>query len=513
MKRLTALLLAILLCLCLPGCQSNGSDDAWDEAVGATPQPAETQAPSEASLEEESTTRKLVIAENMFSSVDSITLLANEFMAMNKDVEISFEYEMDTNEYMSLSIDEYAQRLDTHIAQLKTKLMTGEAPDIIYETSGLNLYAMTQSGVFQDLSEYWERDMASEDYFMPVVEAMRINGKQSIIPFAFNAYVVYVNRYITDALDIDLDGRDSITSAEMIEWYNRAREQGLMGQEAPMFFGQEPSYRLDLYSFQRSAYIDSDQREAHFDDPEVSAFLSELQSLPEIDDTAYIGYSQYIPLTDELLRYRLDGTETKVQNYEELGMAGNFLDYVQQGKEGLFAVDYLNSKTARDGVNNPCEYMAGPLIVTDSKGQVPVMPTNELAVSSSCKDPELAWEFIKYCISSRDTLDMGGAAKYANDGLLSINKANCRLQIEDAKDFWGRQPGYSNLSWYWAEDTAPEEVQAALDGYLDRPVVNYKMSSIPNAGDILEQLLTQRLIDPEQAAAELQDQAYIWLNE
>lgn len=515
MKRLTALLLAMLLCLCLPGCQSNQLDDAWDEAVGATPQPAETQAPAEDSQEEEeSTTRKLVIAEDLYTGDASIVALANEFMAMNKDVEISFDYEMDFNEYMSLGMDEYTQRRETYLTQLKTKLMTGEAPDIIFGVAGLNLHAMTQSGAFQDLSGYWARDMAAGDYFMPVVESTKADGKLAIIPFTFNAYMVYANRRVTDGLGIDLDGRDSITSAEMIEWYNQAREQGLLDQDAPMFFGQEPDYKVsDLYIFDRSSFLDIAQREAHFDGPEFAAFLDNLQALPDIDDFTFFTHARYAPLTDELIRTRLTGAETEVQNYGDAGSDQNFLDYVQQGKEGLFIINELSAVTARDGAGNPCEYAAGPFIVTDSQGQVQVLTYEEFAVSSNCKDPELAWAFIKHCISSRDSLDLGSNTKYTY-ALLSVNRANCHLQLEDnIKNLYAQQPGYSNLSWYWSPELDPEEIQAALDRFLDRPVVNYKLCYVPGAGDILDQFLTQKLIDAEQCAAKLQDQAYIWFNE
>lgn len=46
---------------------------------------------------------------------------------------------MDINESISLSLDEYAQRRETYLTRLKTKLMTGEAADIVYGVSGLNL--------------------------------------------------------------------------------------------------------------------------------------------------------------------------------------------------------------------------------------------------------------------------------------------------------------------------------------------------------------------------------------
>ena len=513
MKHLTALLLVVLLCLCLPGCQNSGSDDAWNEAVGATPQPSEAPEASEASLEEEDTTRKLVITEPLYYGDDDIVWLANEFMAKNKDVEITFEYEMDVNESMSLSQEEYDQRHENYLSQLKTKLMTGEAPDIIRGVSGLNLYAMSQSGVFQDLSEYWAGDMDPEDFFMPVLEAMQVDGKQSIVPYGFYSYVAYVNRRVTDGLGIDLAGRNSISAAEMIDWYNQAREQGLLDQDAPMFFGQEPDYQTTLYSYERGAFIDPTQREAHFDAPEVSAFLADLQALPQVDDFTYFSYAPYAPLTDELIRTRLTGEETKVQNYDDMGADGKFLDYVQQGKEGLFSIDNLSETTARTAADNPCEYVAGPYIVTDSKGQAQIIPYEEVAVSSSCKDPELAWEFIKYCISARDSLDMGGGNRYLGYNVLSINKTNCRLQLEKVKDTWGGQPGYANLSWFWAQDTDPQDIQSALDGLLDRPLINRAMYSVPGAADILDEFLNRQLTDAKECAAKLQDQAYVWLNE
>lgn len=518
MKRLTALLLAMLLCLCLPGCRSSESDDAWDEAVGATPQPAKTQAPSEASREED-TSRKLVITTSTLFSTDSIIPLANEFMACRKDVEITFDYEIDGVEYGSITEDDYEQRRQTYLTQLKTKLMTGEAPDIIYETAAFDVYAMTQGGVYRDLSEYWERDIDPENYFMSVVDAMRVDGKLPLVPFHFNADVIYANRHITDALGIDLDGRDSITADEMIDWYDQAREQGIMEQDAPMFFGQEPEYWYDdVYRFQRTAFIDPSQREAHFDDPQAIDFLSKLYSLPTgIDDLAFSDTANVCtpPMTDELLRVRLDGAETEVSNDDCYGCTYNCLDYVQQAKEGLFAHNMLQGLSARDRVYDPYQYMAGPFMVTDSAGRTAISHYADLVVTSSCQDPELAWEFIQYCISERDSMLMnGGTVRYdIGPSFMCINKNNCRLQVEDAKKDWQAMHGYENLPWYWAEDVSPEDCVAAFDNLLGRPLVDYSMYNVPGAHDIIEQLVAQRLIEPAQAAAKLQDQAYIWLNE
>ncbi len=102
---------------------------------------------------------------------------------------------MDVSEMMSLSQED--QRYDSCLASTQVKIISGDAADILYGVSRMNLYSMSHSGVFTDLREFWERDMNDGGFFMPVLDACMVDGKRSIIPFGFALPVVYVNKHAT----------------------------------------------------------------------------------------------------------------------------------------------------------------------------------------------------------------------------------------------------------------------------------------------------------------------------
>lgn len=512
-RRIIPLILALLFLLA--ACQSQ-SDEAWNAATGSSTAPSSDPASEESSAagEPEPESQNLTVSMGLYADFDSVVLMAKEFEAEHEGTKITFDYDMDISERMSMSDEDYGQRRDSYLAATQVKLMSGEAADILYDISGLNHYSLSRSGVYADLGEFWTRDMDDGEFFMPVMDACMVDGKRSIIPFGFALPVVYVNSRITDALEIDLSGRSAVSTTEMIEWYHSAREQGVLAEDSPMFFGFDSDYRtVPLYQLECTRYIDVEGREAALDSPESVSYLDSLLTLPGDVDDSQFQQAMNVPLSDELIRQKATGEPTNVQNDPDLGLGGLYQDYVTQGKEALFYYGYLYDITARDAIQNPCEYMAGPFAATNSQDQSAVLPMLELVVTSSCKNPELAWEFIKYCISGRETLELSMQNRYIFNNFLSVNRANAALQVRDSKGFWSGNSEYNHLSWYWAEDPDPEEAFAAIDRFLDRGVLNYKLYTNGNVAEILRKYLEQGLTDSAQCASELQDQAYIWLNE
>lgn len=512
MNRWFLMLLCLIMCLALPACRTE-SDEAWEALMGK-PKPVPTPAPMNAEAEEpeagDGLRGTLTISQYVSTQSDPIPLLAKEFMKLHPGVKIDIENYIGLFDLLQENQDQMYERYQ---AQLRMQLISGEAADIILETTGLNLRTLSQSGVLRDMRDNWERDMDSEEFFTPVIDLGVVEGKMCVAPYNFSASMVYVNRRVADGLGLDLSQRAAIRTDEMIDWYNQARDQGLLEPDAPMVFDQPKDWYSQLFDLERSRYLDQVNHIAHFDNSCVH-FLQALQNLPAglVTQTAYSNTSTPA-VVNELIRCRATGQETSLTNDDSvlLGRAQH-RDYVLGTKEGLFLLDNLDNTTLRDAAENPCEYLAGPFLVANSAGQVAMNFYRSLAITSCCREPELAWEFIKYCLSTREAAELSMMVDYNGSGICT-NRQNQWLTAQKKRLSMAGQPEYNNLGWYWVSDPAPEAMSAALDRLLSVPLINAKLYNMEDVNGYLDEFLVHRLTTAEQCAQKLQEQAYIWLNE
>lgn len=95
-----------------------------------------------------------------------------------------------------------SQERESACKRLKTSLMAGKGADIyilteqdrmsLEENGGMlfeDANKIVYNGVFADLTEFVRKDEVVADCFRPVMDAGKVNGRQYIVPFSFNAQI------------------------------------------------------------------------------------------------------------------------------------------------------------------------------------------------------------------------------------------------------------------------------------------------------------------------------------
>lgn len=74
---------------------------------------------------------------------------------------------------------------------------------------------------------------------------------------------------------------------------------------------------------------------------------------------------------------------------------------VTKSKE-WFATTYMETHLTSFTLQSPLEYMTVPYPLLSTEGKLGIRTVDGFAMPSSLKNKELAWEFIKYCLSARE---------------------------------------------------------------------------------------------------------------
>ena len=59
---------------------------------------------------------------------------------------------------------------------------------------------------------------------MPVLEACKIDGKMTAIPMSFSFPAVMFSQRLMEEVGIDLTGVKAVSSTQLLDWYDQARE-------------------------------------------------------------------------------------------------------------------------------------------------------------------------------------------------------------------------------------------------------------------------------------------------
>lgn len=105
---------------------------------------------------------------------------------------------------------------DVMISRLTTEIAVGKGPDVVLMDSGMDfdIYKAIRAGAIAELGSYFEMDEKyhSDNYFSPIMEGGKTEGKQYIIPFTFGLDTLYVDEGILDENAIDIMSIDDYES-------------------------------------------------------------------------------------------------------------------------------------------------------------------------------------------------------------------------------------------------------------------------------------------------------------
>ena len=91
--------------------------------------------------------------------------------------------------------------------KLAGEMATGAGPDVILlsDKTTLDVYKSIRGENFADLTSYFadDKEFSKDDYYQNIIDGVKVNGKQYIIPFTFDLNAFYMKKSIQDKLQID----------------------------------------------------------------------------------------------------------------------------------------------------------------------------------------------------------------------------------------------------------------------------------------------------------------------
>lgn len=492
-RKLSALLLTLCLLLSLTGCQ--GKAPTGPAESGAAP----SSALRSAAEPEDSAGKKLTALTTYKHDYAGLNPWVKDFARLHPDVEIELQYGVD-----SLGSDEQWENYRT---RWTTELMGGEAADILLDEGYVTPAQYEQSGLMYDIYEWMDADpdFHREDYFENLFEAFEINGHLYTLPVLSQFEFVYLNDELLKASGITLEPWDKINYKQILEIYRSAAAQGLLAEGFTLeYMDMKPKARMFLDT-EIVDYLDLENRRASFDSPAFIEFLTETKDIPGnkkiSDGMALVGGSAQ-HMMEEFLKRNADGNT-------------------------CLMLDLAISLDGRiDHMDEPLEGCAGPFVLTSAQGTQSFYPELKVAVPTSCKNPELAWEFLKFMIAPAEIPAYG--QRWTPEGSVDLSKSFVPVGRENFRTFAKLYSQGANhvaetggTAWEEGFDltTAPCPV---TDQLLDRlEAVLEGITKTKDRFGPLEDLLLPTLqeyyetdtLTAEQCARRMQDRAEIYLNE
>ncbi len=459
MKKLTSIILSIIL-ISLVAC-STGTSTAKVEIIP------------------EGTELSGVLEISSFEGPDEINHwwnLAQGFMKLHPNVEIVVS---DTipNSSPLIPTEQSTLEKEKYIADLRIRLISGDAPDLIF--GGFEIISdFAPSDVLWDLNEYIESDetFVEEDFYMNIIRANEIGGSLVGIPIGFyDANSIRFNTDMLDAVGISLDGVETVDYKFVMNTYEKLLESGKFPELKYVDVEASKSYALFLYE-EIYACIDFESLTANFDTENFRDFLETMNAY--MSTVTEIGvYDNGSPIfTDET--YFLEMPHSVLFN--------NISKYLR---------DYENASELY------------PMLSTT--GEHIIYTYDNMSIPKNAKNPELAWEFIKYC--TYESEKVGTYLNYQTVGHWDGDRFNGALPINK-----GNLEKYLKASMVGLPENYSEKMITYLDeltSYPTRQISMFDTLLFDLTEIILTDLYYTQLIDVDECIKQLQDRANIYFAE
>ena len=362
---------------------------------------------------------------------DRLDLLIEEFTRLHPGVEIHVDYHLSASRSLS-SKEEWRMAKEQFRGNTQAELASGEADYLLYGVSDiLDMSSLSRNGILFDMASYWEKDpdIQEEEIYMPVLEACKIDGKMTAIPMSFSFPTVMFSQRLMEEVGIDLTDVKAVSSTQLLDWYDQARESK---PDLNLFF-TSPG-KDALFSTEKVDYIDVSSATSSFQSSEFVDFL---------ERTNGVGNNEP-DLTEDLIGYGSPGLARYWEEYRETGkiplevsmsLDAGFpqQDLVTRKAKEWFAVASAESLYTFYTVQDPLPYLTQPYPLTSSDGKLGISSYEDFAMPESLQNKDLAWEFIKYCLSAREDPTFyeltGFRWPYVAQGF-PLNKENYRKMVE-----------------------------------------------------------------------------------
>lgn len=443
--------------------------------------------------------------------------LAREFMELHPNVTITLQFDKGT--YDLLSAEEFVMRKAGYYANLRAELAAGEADCLIFAAmEDLDYYGISKSGVLRDIRGNWETDpeIDRDHCFTQVINAFIVDGKLAVMPYSFTIPCVFFNREILDEIGVDTADVFTVNAGDILAWYEQARE---IHPELPLFYnGQGKDV---LFATEMPRYIDLEHGTVTFDSPEFVRFLERTRAVVNeapvlVEDTGKnLAGSLYMEAT---LAYQETGAlPVSIQSIE---IEAGFSDPANMVREAQKSFAVYQGMDIYDTLSLPqsaLDHLVGPFPVTSTDGQLGLSTYYaDFIMPSSLKNSDIAWEFIKYCLSDRKYLkfDRYGftSCNYYDGSTLPINRKNLAAKVEHVLVHGADGVNILGFEQNHFGHTTGEEIVARLEEILSHSPTSLGLYNV-DVQDFLDEYYINELTTPEQCAKKIQDRVMIWLNE
>ena len=148
-------------------------------------------------VSDETATGTLVVSDYFLDLLMSYYDIASE---MYNELYPNVELILDITTYDEMEWDDYYTKLSTEV-------MSGGGPDVFKLGGNQDAYKMMKSGVFADLTPYFENDQAFDvsEYNENVLYGAQFQGKQYIVPVGYTIQTFTSTKEIIDETGFDVD--------------------------------------------------------------------------------------------------------------------------------------------------------------------------------------------------------------------------------------------------------------------------------------------------------------------
>ncbi len=346
--------------------------------------------------------------------------LVKEFQKAHPDVKVTIEVGIpgsklgDGNAYHDF------------MQKMAVELMSGEAPDILDTLGNLTPRDCASSHLLYNLYEWMEQDedFAMDDYYENLIKSMEYEGQLFTLPVNFQCETAYLNRNILDALGLHYDAWDTLDYQDILSISQQAQEQGLVSEDYTLEFEDLCGAYALFLDQELPDFIDLEAGTVSFDSPEFIEYLEDTKRIPTHRETE--GEIRTISGGDILQHY----SDSLAEENTSLLLKTTLL---------------LDDLAKQQSMPENC---VGPLVITSRKGTAAYYPFVSLSVPTSCQNPELAWEFLKFCIAPVDKPSCWGEPEGGTDiarGCLPVGKANLRAY----GDLYAQRSGETLSEPFW----------------------------------------------------------------
>lgn len=500
-RHLISLILTILfLAAAIPGCGPAETDEKPESSAPSSveskaqsaPAPSPTPEPTPYVDPEGLTGQLTLLHFTSTGTSEQLDAMAEEFMEIHPGVTIKTEYGVDSDTLTAENGDELRAVYDDRV---RAELENGEADYILVNVpDSLPIRRLTRDNLLLDLTSYWENDASIDpaDYFTSVLDAYSIDGKLSVFPLDFCFMGAYLNRPLMEQLQVDVDAVDSIDFNMLMEWYKAGCQ---LQPDLQFSFGgwmQE-----NIFSMERSAYMDIETGTASFLSPAFLEFLNTTGSIEEGDQTqlehSVRTAADFPVFVNELIRTHETGDTPSFSRIPPID------EYVEKGNWSMMGWAVIDC-CSMAYISQPFEYLAGPYPLVDTKGQLSVDSYTDFAFPASMKNPELAWRFMSYCLQERKNARIKGGNVFTTG--IPLNKKNLSLLARTLKGD-AYHYAYERMLGHIMNKYDPDLTMKRVEAYLSMPLVNVKLYSF-DTGTALKNFYKEGTISAEQCAKEIQ---------